>query len=52
MDGELGAAWLAELAASNQMTRWTDDGDRRFTVLPRPLLPNEDPACPDLDGAA
>ena len=52
VDGELGAAWMAELAASNQMTRWTDDGDRRFTVLPRPLLPNEDPACPDLDGAA
>ena len=52
VDGELGAAWLAELAASNQMTRWTDDGDRRFVVLPRPLLPNEDPACPDLDGAA
>lgn len=52
VDGELGATWLGELAAANQMTRWTDGGDRRFTVLARPVLPHEDPACPDLDGAA
>ncbi|MCV0403221.1 MAG: hypothetical protein K5924_05875 [Chloroflexi bacterium] len=51
VDGELGAAWLAELAASNQMTRWSH-GDRQYTVLPRPVLPHEDPACPPLDGAA
>ncbi|MEO6578382.1 MAG: hypothetical protein ABIO99_05730 [Candidatus Limnocylindria bacterium] len=52
VEGEAGAAWLAELAASTQMTRWSDDGQRRFTVLVRPVLPNEDPTCPDLDGAA
>ncbi len=51
VEGELGGTWLAELAAANQMTRWTDDGDRRFTVLARPVLPHEDPGCPDLDGA-
>lgn len=52
VDGDAGAAWLAELTASTQMTRWSDDGQRRFTVLVRPVLPNEDPACPDLDGPA
>ena len=51
-DGELGAIWLEELAAANQMTLWTDDGDRRFSVMARPVLPHEDPACPELAGAA
>jgi hypothetical protein len=51
-DGELGATWLAELGAANQMTRWTDDGDRRFSVMARPVLPHEDPACPELAGGA
>lgn len=52
VDGELGATWLEELKAANQMTLWTDDGDRRFSVRVRPVLPHEDPACPDLGGAA
>ena len=52
VDGELGATWLEELAAANQMTLWTDDGDRRFSVMARPVLPHEDPACPELAGAA
>ncbi len=52
VDGELGATWLGELAAANQMTHWTDGGDRRFTVMARPVLPHEEPGCPDLDGAA
>ncbi|HEX7197101.1 MAG TPA: hypothetical protein VF364_09755 [Candidatus Limnocylindria bacterium] len=52
VDGDLGAAWLEELAAANQMTLWTDDGDRRFSVLARPVLPHEDPACPGFGGAA
>ena len=52
VDGELGAIWLEELAAANQMTLWTDDGDRRFSVMARPVLPHEDPACPELAGAA
>ena len=51
VDGDLGATWLAELSAANQMTLWTDDGDRRFRVMARPVLPNEDPACPELGGA-
>jgi hypothetical protein len=50
-DGELGAIWLEELAAANQMTLWTNDGDRRFSIRARPVLPHEDPACPELAGA-
>ena len=52
VDGDLGALWLEEMTAANQMTLWTDDGDRRFSVLARPVLPHEDPACPELAGAA
>ena len=52
VDGELGAAWLEELNAANQMTLWTDDGERRFSIKARPVLPHEDPACPELIGAA
>ncbi|MFN2417910.1 MAG: hypothetical protein ABR593_03175, partial [Candidatus Limnocylindria bacterium] len=33
VDGELAATWLGELSAANQMTRWTDDGERRFSVI-------------------
>ncbi|MGQ0609379.1 MAG: hypothetical protein ACT4OQ_13090 [Chloroflexota bacterium] len=51
VDGELAATWLAELSAANQMTLWTDDGERRFRVTARPVLPFEDPACPELAGA-
>ena len=52
VDGALGATWLAELSAANQMTLWTTDGENRFSVRARPVLPHEDPACPDLIGAA
>ena len=52
VDGELGVTWLTELGAANQATLWTDDGDRRLSVRARPLLPHEDPACPELIGAA
>jgi hypothetical protein len=51
VDGELGALWLEELGAANQMTLWTDDGDRRFRVAARPILPHEEPICPELFGA-
>jgi hypothetical protein len=51
-DSELGAVWLAELTAANQLTLWTTDGENRFSVIGRPVLPYEDPACPDLTGAA
>jgi hypothetical protein len=52
VDGDLGATWAKELAAANQMTFWTDDGDRRFSIMARPVLPYEDPACPELAGGA
>jgi hypothetical protein len=48
VDGEAGTTWLAELSASNQNTQWTDDGERRFSVLPRPLLPHDEHTCPEL----
>ena len=51
VDGELAATWLAELAQATQMTLWTDDGERRFSVMARPVLPHENPACPALAGA-
>ncbi len=52
VDGELGALWLGEMNAANQMTLWTDDGQRRFSVTARPVLPHEDPACPEIAGGA
>jgi hypothetical protein len=52
VDGDLGTAWLAGLVAANQLTLWTDDGQRRFSVTARPVLPYEDPACPELAGGA
>lgn len=48
VDGELGATWLAELTQARENTLWSDDGERRFRVLARPLLPHEDPACPEV----
>ena len=50
--GDDGAVWLEELNAANQMTLWSTDGENRFSVTARPLLPYEDPACPDLVGGA
>jgi hypothetical protein len=50
VDGELGELWLDELNAANQLTLWSTDGENRFSVIARPLLPHEDPACPDLAG--
>jgi hypothetical protein len=51
VEGDLATTWLAELEAANQNTLWTDDGERRFSVRARPLLPGEEPACPELFGA-
>lgn len=45
--GDDAAAWLAALGEATQITRWTTDGENRFSVLVRPLLPYEDPACPE-----
>ena len=47
--GDLGATWLAELTEANQNTLWTDGGDRRFSIGVRPLLPHEEPVCPEVD---
>lgn len=49
VDGDLGATWLAELDEASQSTRWTDAGDRRFSIGVRPLLPHEERACPEVD---
>lgn len=46
VSGEEAATWLEELGASTQITRWTTDGQDRYSLLVRPLLPFEDVACP------
>lgn len=51
VDGEKAAAWFQALSAATQATLWSDDGERVFSVMPRPLLPHEEPACPELVGA-
>ena len=53
VEGDEAATWLEALRNANQMTLWVPDGDgdARFTVLPRPLLPYEEVACPELAGA-
>jgi hypothetical protein len=50
VEGDAARAWLEALSDASQMTRWTDDGARRFSVTPRPILPHEDVACPPLAG--
>ena len=45
VEGEDAATWFTELSVSTQQTIWTSDGENRFTVLPRPLLPGEEPTC-------
>lgn len=50
VEGDAAATWLAELEAAKQNTQWSDDGERRFTVLARPLLPGEDGDCGDVTG--
>ncbi len=48
VDGELGAAWFAELSQANENTLWTTDGTNRYRVLARPLLPHEAVTRPEL----
>lgn len=50
VDGELAASWYELLVTANENTRWVTDDDRRFAVMPRPLLPHEEAACPDPAG--
>ncbi len=47
VEGDAAATWFEDLSAANQNTLWTSDGDNRFTVAPRPLLPGEETACPE-----
>lgn len=49
VEGELAATWLAELSEAKQNTLWTDEGDRGFSIGVRPLLPQEEPTCPEID---
>jgi hypothetical protein len=44
--GDDAATWLAALGEANQQTLWTTDGDDRWLVRARPLLPHEVVACP------
>lgn len=46
------AAWLADLSAANQLTRWSADGETLYAVTARPLLPYEEQTCPELGGGA
>ena len=46
VEGDAAATWFEDLSAANQNTLWTSDGDNRFTVASRPLLPGEETACP------
>jgi hypothetical protein len=48
VEGELGETWFTELSSANENTLWTTDGDTRFRVLARPLLPHEERTCPEL----
>ncbi len=49
--GDEAATWLADLHSATQISLWSDDGERRFSVAVRPLLPHEAPTCPELDRA-
>ena len=51
VEGDLAQTWLAELNQANQNTTWTDGTERRFRVQARPLLPGDEPTCPELFGA-
>jgi hypothetical protein len=52
VEGEAAATWFADLSAANQNSLWTSDGENRFTVVPRPLLPGDEPVCPEEFGPA
>lgn len=43
--GEEAKAWNDQLAKANGLTRWTQ-GERRYEVLPVPILPDQPRVCP------
>jgi hypothetical protein len=47
VDGEEAAAWLADLSTATEISQWTTDGEDRYTIIARPLLPYEEVACPE-----
>jgi hypothetical protein len=51
VEGDAAASWFAELTEATQVTQWTTDGTNRFSVQARPLLPYEEAACPEENGA-
>ena len=51
VEGEAAATWAEELNAAKQDTLWTTDGENRFVVLVRPLLPGEEATCPEVPAA-
>ena len=51
VEGDLATTWRAELNAATQITLWTNDAERSFSVQARPLLPGEQATCPELFGA-
>lgn len=50
VEGEPATTWLAALTEANQNTLWTD-GEGRFSIGARPLLPHEERICPEVDAA-
>jgi hypothetical protein len=48
VEGELGENWFTELSSANENTLWTTDGENRYRVLARPLLPHEARTCPEV----
>lgn len=46
VEGADAEAWLEELTAATQTTRWQTEDGRSYAVLPRPLLPYEERSCP------
>jgi hypothetical protein len=46
VERDAAAAWFEELSQANQQTTWTTNGDDRWLVLARPLLPHEEAVCP------
>ncbi len=47
VEGDEAAAWLEDLAEATEISRWTTDGEDRYTIIARPLLPHEEVACPE-----
>jgi len=48
VEGEVGETWFTELSSANENTLWTTDGQDRYRVIARPLLPHEERSCPEV----